>query len=299
MSHHPWQRPLAASQQGRDATRAQVVEAIDRTAPRTKADLASTVGISEQYLSELLQELKADGVVRKAYVVDDANVYADATGLSRLHGKADGEDTTPQTDRGPAVLSLLERLEDVTTTQYDAARAAFDGEEPDQSADTLESLTNERYFAVVSELKSYTLTTDWPGNRVAADLATIATNLEIVGDRACFIADVVGEQSAPSTGVVTERLADVFAAGARINDHFTSILFDCDLSAHEELRTAEEAVHRDLDELFELVTAYDVDLYGYLVTVTRALERAIYYWVDAAELAVQLHSGIVPEHAMV
>ena len=102
MSHHPWQRPLAASQQGRDATRAQVVEAIDRTAPRTKADLASTVGISEQYLSELLQELKADGVVRKAYVVDDANVYADATGLSRLHGKADGEDTTPQTDRGPA-----------------------------------------------------------------------------------------------------------------------------------------------------------------------------------------------------
>ena len=91
----------------------------------------------------------------------------------------------------------------------------------------------------------------------------------------------------------------MFAAGDRINDHFTSILFDCDLSAHEELRTAEEAVHRDLDELFELVTAYDVDLYGYLVTVTRALERAIYYWVDAAELAVQLHSGIVPEHAMV
>jgi len=293
---------LATSQQGRDATRAQVIEAIDRTAPRTKADLATTVGISEQYLSELLQELKADGVVRKAYVVDDATVYADATGLSRLHGTADGERTngaTPSEARGPAVLSLLERLEAVTTNQYDAARAAFDGEEPEQSADTLESLANERYFAVISELKSYTLTTDWPGNRIAADLATIATNLEIVGDRACFIADVIGEQSAPSTGVVTERLADVFAAGDRINDHFTSILFDCDLSAHEDLQAAEETVHRDLDELFELVTAYDVDLYGYLATVTRALERAIYYWVDAAELAVQLHSGLVPDHAMV
>jgi len=285
---------LATSQQGRDATRAQVIEAIDRTAPRTKADLATTVGISEQYLSELLQELKADGVVRKAYVVDDATVYADATGVSRLW-----DATVPPEDRGSTVLSLLERLDAVTASQYDAARAAFEGETPDQSADTLESLTNERYFAVISELKSYTLTTDWPGNRIAADLATIATNLEIVGDRACFIADVIGEQSAPSTGVVTERLADVFAAGDRINDHFTSILFDCDLSAHEDLQAAEETVHRDLDELFELVTAYDVDLYGYLATVTRALERAIYYWVDAAELAVQLHSGLVPDHAMV
>jgi DNA-binding Lrp family transcriptional regulator len=302
MSSHPWQRPLAASQQGRDATRAQIIEAIDRTAPRTKADLAATVGISEQYLSELLQELKADGIVRKAYVVDDATVYADATGLSRLCDTASDEQTsgtTPPDDRGPAVLSLLERLEAVTTNQYKAARAAFEGETPDQSADTLESLTNERYFAVISELKSYTLTTDWPGNRIAADLATIATNLEIVGDRACFIADVISEQSAPSTGVVTERLADVFAAGDRINDHFRSILFDCDLSAHEKLQEAEETVHRDLDELFELVTAYDVDLYGYLVTVTRALERAIYYWVDAAELAVRLHSGLVPDHAMV
>jgi hypothetical protein len=51
-----------------------------------------------------------------------------------------------------------------------------------------------------------------------------------------------------------------------------------------------------LDELFELVTAYDTDVYGYLVTVTRALERAIYYWVDAAELAVRLHSGVTPDH---
>ncbi|GGN97452.1 helix-turn-helix domain-containing protein [Haloarcula pellucida] len=302
MSRQPWQRPLAATQQGRDATRVQVVEAIDRTAPETKADLAATVGISEQYLSEILQELKSEGVVQKGYVVDDAAVYADATGISRLHGDTDAKrenGETPPNDRGPAVLDLLERLEDVTTTQYEAARAAFEGEEPERSADTLESLTNERYFAVIAELKSYTLTTDWPGNRVAADLATIATNLEIVGDRACFVADVVGDRSPPATGVVGERLADIFEAGDRINDHLSAILFDCDLTAHEDLRVAEEAVHRDLDELFELVTAYDMELYGYLVTVTRALERAIYYWVDAAELAVTLHSGVEPDHVMI
>lgn len=307
MSRQLWQRPLAATHQGRDATRAQVIEVIDRAAPETRSELAAAVGISEQYCSELLQSLKADGVVRKGYVVDDAAVYDSATGISRLHGEGrsadddapdDHEGMLAPPDRGPAVLALLERLEAVTTSQYKAARTAFEGGEPDQSADTLESLANERYFAVISELKSYTLTTDWPGNRVAADLAIIATNLEIVGDRACFIADVVDERAAPSAGVVTERLADIFAAGDRINDHLCTILFDCDLSVYPELRSEEETVHRDLDELFELVTAYDMDLYGCLVTITRALERAIYYWADAAELAVTLHSGIRPDHAL-
>jgi DNA-binding IscR family transcriptional regulator len=70
MSRRTWQRPLEAG--GRDATRAQVVEAIDRTAPETKAELAQTVGISEQYLSELLQELKDEDVVQKGYIVNDA-----------------------------------------------------------------------------------------------------------------------------------------------------------------------------------------------------------------------------------
>jgi hypothetical protein len=195
------------------------------------------------------------------------------------------------------VLALLDRLESVTTRQYDAARAAFAGESVDRSAETLESLTNERYAATLSELKSYTLTTDWPGNRVAADLATIATDLEIIGDRACFIADVVDREDTDTTGIVGERMADIFESGAAINDYFSAILFDCELAAHETLRDEEEAVHRDLDELFELVTAYDPDMYGYLVTVTRALERAIYYWVDAAELAVRLHSGAQPDHA--
>jgi DNA-binding Lrp family transcriptional regulator len=302
MSRRTWRRPLERTRQGRDATRAQIVEAIDRTAPETKADLAATVGISEQYLSELLGDLKSEGVVQKAYVVDDAAVYADATGLSRLHGEAqtapDG-DTADPGERGPAVLELLARLEAVTTTQYDAAWAAFAGDEPDQPADTLESLANERYSAVLSELKSYTLTTDWPGNRVAADLATIATDLEIVGDRACFIADTVDRRSTPPTGVIEERLTDIFAAGDRINDYFAEIAFECELDAHDDLRAEEETVHRDLDELFELVTAYDPDMYGSLVAVTRALERAIYYWVDAAELAVQLHSGLQPDHVMI
>jgi DNA-binding Lrp family transcriptional regulator len=303
MSRRTLHRPLAAGQHGRDATRAQVVEAIDETAPETKADLASTVGISEQYLSELLQELKADDVVRKGYVVDDAALYAGSTRISRLYD--DVTDVDPDAassgqpspdERGPAVLELLERLESVTTSQYDAARAAFNGDDVERSAATLESLTNERHSAVLAELKSYTLTTDWPGNRVAADLATIATNLEIVGDRACFIEDVVTREGTDATGIVGERMSDIFDAGERINDYFQRILFDCEIAVHDQLRAQEETVHRDLDELFELVTTYDPDMYGYLVTVTRALERMIYYWADAAELAVQIHAGVQPEH---
>jgi DNA-binding Lrp family transcriptional regulator len=306
MSRRTWYRPRDATRQGRDATLAQVIEAIDATAPETKDRLAETVGISEQYLSELLQELKRDGVVRKAYVVDDAAVYASAGDVSRLydgertdHGIENGRDagTTDPNDRGRTVLDLLSRLDDVTATQYAAARQSFEGDDPERPAGALESLTNERYFAVLSELKSYTLTTDWPGNRVASDLATVATNLEIVGDRACFIADVIDGQDVDAAGVVQERVSDIFAAGERINDHFRSICFDCDLTTHDDLLAAEETVHRDLDELFELVTAYDPEMYGYLVTVTRALERAIFYWVHAAEIAVRLHSGVQPAHA--
>lgn len=314
MSRRTWRSPRDVAPQGRDATLAQIIEAIERTAPETKADLAEHVGISEQYLSELLQELKQDDIVRKAYVVDDAAVYANADVISRLAPVSDGDDPpsidtggedtagtsmTKPTDRGGAVLSLLERLNDVTATQYDAARTAFVGEDPDRSATALESLTNERYSAVLSELKSYTLTTDWPGNRVASDLATVATNLEIVGDRACFITDVIETQEVDATGVVERSVRDIFAAGAEINESFRAILFDGDLGAYDELVSHEETVHRDLDELFELITAYDPDVYGYLVTVTRALERAIYYWVHAAEIAVRLHSGVRPDHVMI
>ncbi len=284
---------------GRDATRAQIVEAIDRTAPETKAELAQTVGISKQYLSELLQELKDDDVVQKGYIINDSSLYGGSKQISKLYDDVDspGEESDGATvSRGTEVLELLDRLESVTTRQYDAARSAFLGEDVERSAKTLESLTNERYSAVLAELKSYTLTTDWPGNRVAADLSTIATNLEIIGDRSCFIADVVDREGTDATGIVGERMSDIFESGARINDYFSTILFDCDLDAHADLRQEEEIVHRDLDELFELVTAYEPDMYGYLVTVTRALERSIYYWVDAAELAVKLHSGLQPDH---
>lgn len=298
MSRQIWQRPLGTG--GRDATRAQVIESIDRIAPETKEELARTVGISEQYLSELLQELKSEGVVQKGYVVDDAALYDNSRHISKLFDDdpagAEMSSGGETSDRGTEVLELLGRLESVTTRQYDAARAAFLGENVDHSAKTLESLTNERYSAVLAELKSYTLTTDWPGNRVASDLSTIATNLEIVGDRACFIADVVDREGTGPNGIIGERMADIFAAGTRINEYFSGILFDCELAVHRQLRDQEETVHRDLDELFELVTAYDPDMYGYLVTVTRALERAIYYWVDAAELAVQIHSGLQPDH---
>lgn len=291
MSRRTWQRSLTAGQHGRDATRAQVVEAIDRTAPKTKTELAQTVGLSEQYLSELLQELKAENVIKKSYVVDDSALYESSERISNL--------STSETDtdnRGTAVVQLLDRLESVTTQQYDAARAAFMSEDVDPSAATLESLTNERYSAVLSEVKSYTLTTNWPGNRIAADLSTIATNLEIVGDRSCFIADVVEAEEMTATGVVSDRMADIFASGAQINTYFCQIMFDCELGVHEQLREEEERVHRDLNELFELVTAYDPEIYGYLASITRALERAIYYWVDAAELAVTLHAGVIPDH---
>lgn len=303
-----WHPQGNAGYQGRDATFTQVIEAIDRTAPDTKTQLAETVGISEQYLSELLGELKGEDIVRKAYVVDDDQLYGSARQISKLfpptflsldESAPEPGQSTEAAGRGGAVLELIERLDDVTSTQYAAAHEAFVGDEPEQSADTLESLANERYSATLSELKTYTLTTDWPGNRVAADLSTIATNLEIVGDRACFIADMVDREHRPATGVIEERVVDIFEAGASINDLLGAILFDCDLEAHDRLITLEETVHRDLDELFELVTAYDPELYGSLVTITRALERAIYYWVNAAEIAVRLHSGIQPDHVMI
>jgi hypothetical protein len=71
------------------------------------------------------------------------------------------------------------------------------------------------------------------------------------------------------------------------------------MSAYEELHAEEETVHRDIDELFELVTAYSPEMYGALASVVRALERAIYYWVDAAEIAVRLHTGVRPPHVRV
>lgn len=308
MSWRNWHSPHDGSQQGRDATLAQVIEAIDRRAPRTKARVAEEVGISEEYLSDLLQELKADDIVRKAYVIDDAAVYESAGSVSLLTDTStDGDTPTPEAEngqqavgnRGRTVLELLARLDEVTATQYAAARAEFVGETPEEPADALESVTNERYSAVVGELKSYTLTTDWPGNRVASDLSTIATNFEIVGDRACFISDVVEQQDAEGPGVVEERVLDIFDAGQQINELLGQILFESDLTTFEELQAREEAVHRELDELFELVTAYSPEMYGYLVSVTRALERAIYYWVDAAEIAVRLHSGVRPEHIRV
>jgi DNA-binding Lrp family transcriptional regulator len=292
MADRRWHRPRDVAPRGREATLARVVEVVDRAAPETKTELAEAVGVSEQYVSELLQELKADGVVRKAYVVDDDAVYDRADAVSPLRGGESGE-------RGDAVVDLLDRLDEVTAEQYDAATRRFRGEEPERPAAALESLTNERYTAVLAELKSYTLTTDWPGNRVAADLATVATNLEIVGDRACFVADAVDGAPVDAAGVVEERVDDLFAAGASIHDHFRAVLFDGDLAAYRDLLADEERVHRDLDELFELVTAYQPETYGTLVSVTRALERAIYYWVHAAEVAVRLHSGVQPPHVTI
>jgi DNA-binding Lrp family transcriptional regulator len=285
-----WSQPSSTPRQGREATLARVVETIDRTAPETKAELAEELGLSGHYLSELLQELKAEGVVRKGYVVDDATVYDRAPAFSELTRDADGAETL-----GP-LLDRLDALESVTTQQYEAARAAFVGESVEQTADELEPLANERCLAVLQELKSMTLTTDWPGNRVASDLGTIAVNFEIIGDRACYVADVAAKVESESAGIVHDHVRDIFDGGLRINDHVVGIVFDAEVGRMDSLYAEEDEVHRNLDELYELVTAYDPEMYGHLATMTRALERSIYYWINAAELAARIHTGIEPEH---
>ncbi|GGN21539.1 MarR family transcriptional regulator [Halarchaeum nitratireducens] len=304
MSKRRWYRPHDFTPQGRNATLVQLIEVIDHSAPETKADLADEIGISEQYLSELLQHLKRSGVVKKAYVVDEDTAYAQATKISPVVGQVDGPNALAaspgdETDRDASIREPLQRLSDVTTEQYAAAQSVFLGNTPERPASAFESLANERYSHVLNELKSYTLTTGWPGNRIASDLATIATNLEIIGDRACFVADVVESNDVTTTGIVEDRVADIFTTGAEIDDLFERIVFEGDADAYETLLTQEERVHRDLNELFELISAYDHSTYGYLVSVTRALERAIYYWVHSAEIAVRLHTGLQPDHVIV
>lgn len=282
----PWKDAVPGSA-GRGSTLATVIETIDEVAPETKAELADHLGLSENYLSELFGELKRNGLIRKAYVVDRAAVLEAAPVVSEFSGLA--SDDAPV---GNDLFVSLRKLDEVTTDQYAAARAAFDGTSPDPAADQLEPLANQRYLVVLRELKSLTITTDWPGNRIAADLAVLARNMEVVGDRACFIADTVRAAEDTPRGIVNDRVVEVFEGGATINDYLGDILFDAELTRLEALYREEKRVHRTLDELFELTTAYDPAVYGYLVAVTRALERAIHYWVSAAEIAVRLHTGL-------
>jgi len=275
---------------GREATIAQVIETIDETAPETKAELAAQLDLSTQYLSEIFQELKADGVITKSYVVEEKAVYDAIDDISNLYTQ--GSSTANEED----ILGLLRSLYSVAVQQYQAAQAESTGETPDQTAGQLESVTNERYRAVLSELRSYTLSTTWPGNRVAADMASIAQDLEIIGDRACFISDLVDESETTASGTIADRIADVFDAGEAISSHAEAVLFDAEIERISELHDAEKSVHRQLSELFELATAYDVSKYGYLVVITRTLERIIHYWVNIGELAVTLHSGLDPGH---
>jgi phosphate uptake regulator len=277
---------MVTSRRDREVTLAEVIETVERHAPETKAEIAETLDLSEHYLSELLGELKSAGVVSKGYVVDREAVYESAAEVSELHGGDAGDD----------LLDQLARLDETTVDQYAAARDAFAGGDPDLSASQLESLANERCLVVLDTLKSFTLTTDWPGNRAAADLSMVATNMELVGDHACFISETVADREFDSAGVVRERILDVFEVGLTLNEHLGAILYDCELDRIDDLYDAERRVHRELDELFELVTAYEADLFGHLAAVTRALERSVYYWVNSAELAVGLFTGIEPEH---
>lgn len=283
--------PPGRTGRGREATIAEVIETIETERPETKEELADLVGLSPNYLTEVLRELKDQGMIKKAYVVNDEAVFARIRDVSAFW---DGTDQ--HTSVGVELLDLLRALDEVAFDQYRAARTAFRGGDPDPAADTLEPLTNERYSAVLAELKSVTIATEWPGNRVSAALASIAKNVEMAGDRACFIAGAVARTDDVPNGVVSERVIEIFDAGERIHDLVGSVFFEGELGLIDELHTEERAVHRHLTELFELVTAYDPDTYGYLVTVTRALERIIHYWVNAAEIAVRIHSGIDPGH---
>lgn len=295
MDEKSWYGRPMSKRTGRERTIVELIETVDQHAPETKKELAEQTDISEQYLSELLQELKRDGIVKKSYVVDEAQIYSKVDKVSPFVTDDDPSNEL-QYQRSGDLLELLERLNDVTRSQYLAAHNAFDGNDPDESANQLEGLANERHTAIFAELKSYTLAAAWPDNRVASDLATMATNFEIVGDRACLITDIVDNQETTTVGVVKDAILDIFESGKRINDDMSAVLFEAELERYDDLRTEEETLHRDLNELLELVTAYDPDMYGYLVTITRALERAIFYWVHTAELAVRLHSGRQPEH---
>jgi phosphate uptake regulator len=278
---------MATPRRDRQATLAHVIETVERHAPETKAEIAGALDLSEHYLSELLGELKSEGIVSKGYVVDREAVYESAASISELHRGDGGSDD---------LLDQLSRLDEVTVDQYVAARDAFAGEDSELSASQLESLANERCLVVLDTLKSFTLTTDWPGNRVAADLAMVATNMELVGDHACFISETVADREFDSAGVVRDRILDAFEVGLALNDHLGAILYDCELDRVDDLYAAEQRLHRELDELFELVTAYRADLFGHLAAVTRALERSVYYWVNSAELAVGLFTGLEPDH---
>jgi phosphate transport system protein len=281
----------------RERTLVQIIEAIDEHAPETKSELGEAVGLSDNYLSELLRDLKSHDLITKAYVVNQDAVFDAAQSLSVV--PTDGSEDEQPGRQETSIHRLFDRLDDldaVTASQYEAARARFDGETPPESAADLEPLANERSRVVFEELKSMTLSTSWPGNRVAADLSTVAMNLEIVGDRACFLSDGAQKHGISESSAVHERLATIFEHGSEIHRLLRRILFDLELDRLDTLYGVEDDVHRQLNELFELVTTYDPEQYGRLASLTRTLEQTIYYWVHTAELAVRLHSGITPDH---
>lgn len=289
MPTRSWHEPVGLSGEQRDATFAHVIETIESDAPETKAELAATIDSSEHAVSDLLGTLKSDGLVSKGYVVDREAVYESAQSVSALHANADH-------DRGWDLLEDLQRLDDVTADQYEAARLTFAGDTPEQTPNELESLANERCGTVLHDLKSYTLTTGWPANRIAADIATIATDLELVGDYTCFIHDTIDAETTGSSGLVGEKAQTVFDGGRTVHDHFAAILFEGELTRFDALQETEGGIHRHLDELYELVTASDTATFGRLLPIIRALERAIYYWVNAAELSIHVMTGIEPDH---
>ncbi|WP_176819491.1 winged helix-turn-helix domain-containing protein [Halopenitus persicus] len=285
-------RPATSGEQSQATTVAKIIETVDEHHPDTKAELAEILDLSPNYVSEILRELKADGVISKAYVVHESEVYQRAGDISTLWEHATG----PQSTTGADLLEQLQQLDEVTFDQYQAAAQAVDHETCDPSANHLEGLANKRYSAALSAVKDYTISTPWPGNRVASAFASIAKNLEIAGDRACFVEDAVEVTERSPGGMVHERVLDILADGEQIHEHVAAVLFDAELDRMEALHAVESDVHHDLAELFELTTAYSENGYGYLASVTHAIERIFHHWVNTAETATRLHVGLNAGH---
>lgn len=278
-----------------NVTRSRIVEAIDRRHPETLADLSARLDITEDYLSRQVRELKDEGVVRKAYVVDRRTVYDVAPPLSEI-----GEGTTGNTDDSEPV-AFVDSLRDfaaVTVDQYRAADARFRGETPDVPHDELADVATRRRDALLGDLKSYCLTARWPGNRVAADVTSIAKRLEQVGVQSALVAEVLDEDvvdHAVMTGVFRDDLASAFDDGSHIGEAVDAVLFDADLDRLATVTDTWSGTNRTFDELLERVMAQEVAVYGSLATAIRSLERAIRSWVRAGELAASFHSGLEPD----
>lgn len=291
MTRPRWTTPVMTVQPNTDVPLARIIQAIDTRAPGTLAELAAQLDLTEDHVSRRVRELKEMGAIRKAYVVDRERIYDISREITKMQ-VASGTETNRQHE----LFHSLEKLSEVTTDQFTLAAECFEKQSTEPDIFELEALARERFEAALVSLKSYGLTTAWPGPRVAGDLATVARHFLAVGHQCRFLVDALNtSEQTISSGVCYEYLCSAFDAGFDMVDPVEAIIFDADLDLIDDLTTIRQEVFSDLDELFEMASAYDVRDYGVIVTVARALERVIQAWLDAANVAALVHTGLAPE----